>query len=381
MNVLYLTVTGETVGGAEISLFNLLENLDRDMFNPYVLMPFEGDYTQKIKQLNIPVLILPIKKVKNPFNIVPSFKTLKKLIEIIREHKIEIIHSNTQTGRIAFLGAIASRIVGIPFLWHPRVKMSGKINDLIQVILSTKIIVISRAAKKRFWWVLSREKIVIVYNGVNLEKFNPLIDTVLLKEEIGGGKETPLIGAVGVSQPYKGYEYLIKAAKSVVKEVPETRFVIIGFDFCRQDNYLDSLKKLTKTLDLEGVVTFMEKRHDLPDVFSSLDIFVFTSVADAFGRVLIEAMACAKPAVAFNCGAAPEIVEEKKSGLLVAPKDFEGLAEKIIYLLKNKDIRDNFGLEGRQRVERLFDIKDHAHRIESLYLELTGEKRESKRKS
>jgi len=198
---------------------------------------------------------------------------------------------------------------------------------------------------------------------------------VSLKEEIGCGKGAPLIGAVGVSQPYKGYEYLIKAAKSVVKEVPDARFVIIGFNFCRQDNYLNSLKKLTETLDLEAVVTFMEKRHDLPEVFSSLDIFVFTSVADAFGRVLIEAMACAKPAVAFDCGAAPEIVEEKKTGFLVVPKNFNELAEKIIYLLKNKDIRDNFGFGGRQRAERLFDIKDHALEIENLYLKLLKKKR------
>jgi glycosyltransferase involved in cell wall biosynthesis len=377
MNILYLTVTGETVGGAEISLYNLLENLDSGKFKPFVVMPFEGDYTQKISQLNIPVIILPFRKVKNPFNIIHSKKTVKRLVEIIRDYKIDLIHSNTQTGGIAFLGGVASRLAGIPFVWHPRVRWSGRILDLIQVFLSTKIIVISRAAKKRFWWVPSKNKIVIIYNGVNLERFNPSVDAVSLRKEFGCEKNTPLIGALGVSHPRKRYEYLVQAAKRAAEEIPDVRFVIVGFDLNRQDNYLARLKKLTESMGLENTVAFMEKRDDIPEVLSALDVFVFTSVSDAFGRVLIEAMASAKPVVAFRGGAVPEIVDDEKTGFLLDAKDFEGMAEKITYLLKHKEVRDEFGRSGKQRAEQLFDIKEHTRRVESLYLELLGEKKVS----
>ena len=110
MNILYLTVTGNFVGGAERSFYQLLENLDRDKFKPYVVMPDEGELTQKLAQLNIPCIIIPFKKVKNPFHLKYSYKTLRQLIEIICTHKIDIIHSNTQTGRIAFLGGVAAKI-------------------------------------------------------------------------------------------------------------------------------------------------------------------------------------------------------------------------------------------------------------------------------
>jgi len=144
---------------------------------------------------------------------------------------------------------------------------------------------------------------------------------------------------------------------------------------------LNDLLHLTKKLNLTDKVIFMEKRADIHQVFASLDVFVLSSLAEPFGRVLIESMACAKPVVAFRGGGVPEIVQDEKTGFLVAPKDFNGLAEKIIYLLRHDRDRYDFGKAGRQRVKRLFDIKDHAHRIESLYCELTGEKRESKGKS
>ena len=130
-------------------------------------------------------------------------------------------------------------------------------------------------------------------------------------------------------------------------------------------------------MGLENTVTFMEKRDDIPQVLSALDVFGFTSVSDAFGRVLIEAMASAKPVVAFKGGAVPEIVEDEKTGFLLDAKDFKGMAEKITYLLKHKEVRDDFGRSGKQRVERLFDIKDHTRRIENLYSELLGGKKES----
>ncbi len=368
MNILYLTDTGNIIGGGEISLLNLLENINQSKFNPHVVMPQSGDFTEKVKQLGVGVNILELKKVKNPLNIFFSLRRINRLCGIIKQQKIGLIHSNS-TGGIAFLGGMAARIMKIPFIWHVRIINSAGPLDIIQCVLSTKIIVISEAVEKRFWWIPVTKKIVTIYNGVNTDNFKEQRE-MNFRDEIGCKEDDFLVGTIGRFIPLKGYEYFIKAAKIILEKAPNAKFLIVGLDYDKENRYLSYLKKLTRDLELKDKIIFLGEREDVPQILSSLDVFVFTSIGESFGRVLIEAMGCAKPVVAFRSGGVPEIVEEGLTGFLVSPKDSRKMAEKIIYLLNNKEIRQKIGQAGRLRAERLFDIKAHVKRVEDLYLSL-----------
>lgn len=369
MNILYLSHTGDIIGGGEISLLNLLENLDRNKFQPYVIAPFDGNFTKKIRELNIPVILVPVKKIKNPLNVHSSIKSIKHIMRIIKKYQIDLIHANV-TGGISFLGGIAARIAGIPLVWHVRVIFSAYLGDLIQSILSTKIIVISEGVRKRFWWIPQKNKFVLIHNGVDLKKFNPSIDKMIFRNEIGCREDEFLIGTVGRYHPFKSYEYFVRVAKMVLKELPNSKFLIVGRDFYRDNKYLNYLRKLAKQLGVENKFIFMDKQGDIPRVFAALDVFILPTLEEPFGRVLIEAMACGKPTVAFRSGGVVDIVEDEATGFLVKPKDVIEMAGKISYLFENSDTASEYGRNGRMRAERVFSIKTHTEKIENIYREL-----------
>ncbi|MFH1201758.1 MAG: glycosyltransferase family 4 protein [Candidatus Omnitrophota bacterium] len=366
MNILYLVTTGNIIGGGEISFLNLLENLDRTKFKPYVVAPSEGNFTEKIKNLNIPINIINLKKVKNPLNIYHSIKTIKILIEFVRQNNIHLIHCNYTAG-ITLLGGISSKFTKIPFFWHVRNIESGGILDLMLGLLASRIIIISKAVRNRFLWLFPKDKIILIYNGVDLDRFNTKIDRMAFRNEIGYRGDNFLIGTVGRFVSWKGYEYFIKSAKIVSQKISNTKFLIVGIDYFNDNKYLNYLRRLTKDLNIEKKVVFLGNREDTPQIMSSLDLFVLPSIGEPFGRVLIEAMACARAIVAFRGGGVAEIVEDGITGFLLTPRDFKGMAEKIEYLLENGVVAETFGKNGRKRAEGLFDIKIHVKKVEDLY--------------
>jgi glycosyltransferase involved in cell wall biosynthesis len=373
MNILYLTDTGDIIGGGEISLLELLKNIDRSKFRPCVTAPKKGNFTDKANTLDIPVILIPLKKLKNPLNIPYFLGQLRMLTKVMREFNIDLVHSNS-TGGFAFLGGVASYIRKIPFIWHVRAVNFAGIGDLIQSVLSTKVVVISEAVKKRFWWIPVKDKIMLVYNGVNLGMFDISIDRNIFLSGIGCKEDDFLIGTIGRFVSWKGYEYFLKAAKIVLNEVPNAKFLIVGLNYSENNKYLHDLKSLTKSLDIKDNIIFMGESDNIPEILSSLDLFVLPSIGEPFGRVLIEAMASGKPIVAFKSGGVPEIVEESKTGFLVNPRDFDEMAKKIIYFLKNRTVAEKFGIAGKKRAEMFFNLKDHIKTIESLYNNL-AEKR------
>jgi len=369
MNILYLTATGDILGGGEISLLNLLEHLDRGRFHPFVVAPSEGALTEKLKGLGVPVIIAPYRKLKNPFNIPFAFRMARNLAKIMEQYRIDLVHSNS-AGGIALLGSGVARRARIPFIWHVRALASGGILDFVTARRATKIVLISGAERARFWWLRSSDKCRVIHNGVDLNAFTCSGEAASLRGEFGCGPDTLLVGTVGRYHPIKGYTYLLQAAALVVKEVPCARFVIVGRGFDEDNSTLCCLHKMVQDLGIGENVILSGPRSNVSEVLGALDLFILPSLREAFGRVVIEAMACGKAVAAFAGGGVPEIVKDEETGLLCEPRDVRRLAENIIRLLKDESMRREFGRRGRERAQELFSIEEHAGKIEALYEEL-----------
>jgi len=108
--------------------------------------------------------------------------------------------------------------------------------------------------------------------------------------------------------------------------------------------------------------------------YKSADVLVLPSLYEVFGIVNLEAMACNVPIVASKIGGIPDVVKDGENGLLVPPRDSEALADAIIYLLKNKDIRERMGENGRKLVEEKYTWKKVAEETDKLYLSLMMQK-------
>lgn len=216
------------------------------------------------------------------------------------------------------------------------------------------------------------EKVNVIYNGIDTQKFNPEIDGLKIRGKYGVGSN-PLVLFLGRLAPYKGPQFLIMAAPQILKEVPDAKFVIAGSG----RHEIPQLKILVKKLNLEKAFIFTGYVTDweIPYLYASCDVFCYPSLWEGFGLTPAEAQACGKPVVAFNISAIPEVVKNRETGILVPPKDYTKLAPAIIQLLSDKKAREKMGHKGRQRVLRLFSWDNVAKETIKVYqkaLELQG---------
>ena len=213
-----------------------------------------------------------------------------------------------------------------------------------------------------------REKIVVIPNGIHLKDF----DISYSKEECRKKLVLPLNKKIllffGYLSPYKGPEVLLKAMPEIIKNVSDVELVFAG-----KGEMKDELILLSKRLGIETYVRFAGFVEDYlkPLYYMAADIFVLPSTmsTESFGIVNLEAMACSVPIVSSNIGGIPDVVKDGENGLLVQPNDPKELADEIIYLLKNEDLRKEMGENGRGKLER-YSWETIAEKTEIVYKEI-----------
>ncbi len=203
----------------------------------------------------------------------------------------------------------------------------------------------------------------VVYNGVNLEAFNPRVNGEKMKAELGcEGKK--LVLTVCRLTEQKGLRFLLQAMKEVCAIRKDSRLAILG-----TGSQEEELRKIALKLGIEGKVIFINRKipeGDLSALYSACDVFALPSLWEPFGMVLCEAMATAKPVVGTSAGGIPEIITPE-CGFLVKPKDAGGLAEKILWLLDDEKKARAMGIAGRRRVEKNFTWNQTAAGYEKMY--------------
>ncbi len=163
---------------------------------------------------------------------------------------------------------------------------------------------------------------------------------------------SPVVGNVAALVPHKGQRHLIEAAAIVVTRVPDARFVIAG-----EGELRPALERQIKDHHLEKHVFLAGFRPDILSVHKGFDIFVMSSVTEGLGTSLLDAMACGKPIVATTAGGMPEVVADGATGLLVPPRDHQSMAEAIVKLLTNPELRARMGGAGLARVRTKFSAE------------------------
>jgi len=362
-NILYVDNFGEIIGGGQRSLLGLLEGLDKTEFKPIVVCPVEGSLSQEVKKLNIGTRIVNMPSLRQ-LNLIGLCKGVSQLKKIIKDEKINLVHANGS--RAAIYAGLASKLTGIRLVWHVRIVDSDGLLDRFLASLSTRIIVVSEAVNRRFIWMQNRrDGVKTIYNGIDLERFSPVLSGEGIRREFGLDSDTPLVGTVGRLDWYKGHDYFLMAARKVIDKFPNCHFMIVGEGQKRKE-----LEDLTKKLNLKNNITFTGDRKDIAEILASFDLFVLSSVSEGLGRSVIEAMAMRKAVVATNVGGIPEVVRDRESGIVVPAKNVGALAEAIIDLVENNDKTLEMGLSGRRIVKEKFDIKANVEKTQELYKDI-----------
>jgi glycosyltransferase involved in cell wall biosynthesis len=181
-------------------------------------------------------------------------------------------------------------------------------------------------------------------------------------QALGLEPSQPVITLVGRLSPEKGAQYLLQAAPQVLAAQSAARFLIVGEGPQRAE-----LEALTRRLGLAGAVRFLGYRDDVSVLLALSSVVVVPSLREAFGLILLEAMAQARPVVATRVGGIPEVVEDGLTGRLVPPADPVALAQAILGLLQNPEAAASMGRRGQTVVAELFSPALMTQRVMSVY--------------
>jgi glycosyltransferase involved in cell wall biosynthesis len=210
----------------------------------------------------------------------------------------------------------------------------------------------------------SEEKFVLIYNGIEVEKFCQQIDGQGLRSELGLEPDSKLVGMIGRLDEQKNPLDLIRTAAIVVEAYPGVQFLIAGDGPLRAE-----CKQLIKSLGLEGVVFLLGYRSDIPAILSILDLTAMSSLWEGLPIAFLEAMAAGKPVVANDVDGARDVVVDGETGYLVPPHRPPAMAERILTLLNDEEQCEDMGLVGQERSE-FFSIERMVGALESLYRDL-----------
>ena len=210
-------------------------------------------------------------------------------------------------------------------------------------------------------WGVSEDKIDVIYNGIdtNVYKFLPYVEK----------NSRPTVVMVARIDPLKDIETFIKTAQLVSQEIKDVLFKLYGPIVNEQ--YYHFCEDLVKELGLENNFIFAGSTSKPQEAYNEGDVVLLTSISEAFPFVVIEAMACEKVVISSDVGGTKEVLEGY--GFVIKPKDYEGFAEKVIYILNNPEIAKDMGIDARTSILNGFTIEDMVHNYGQLYRKLYDE--------
>ncbi len=213
-----------------------------------------------------------------------------------------------------------------------------------------KVIAISEFIKYYLikYYGLPDEDIAVIYHGVNLEEFNPAKSRLYRKavrDEFRVSEDDLMLLFVGKEFKRKGLHYIFQSLSSLRDD--RIKLVVVG------EGEIESFKKIAVGLGIDRNVFFVGHSSDVVKYYVSSDVFVFPSTFDAFGMVVLEAMACGLPVIVSPTVGASELVEDMKEGILLNNyNDIERLVESIKLLLNNHALRKELSVNAGLKAEK-----------------------------
>jgi len=363
------------LGGAERILLLLLKHLDWSCWEPHLACT-GGLLAEQAVTLGVTVHTVPLPRLRHPSCFLWDWPLgVCAITRLARQIGAVLLYANTV--RAAFYAALAARLACLPFFWHmhdfwlsesrPRRLWADMLGKRLLCAAAAHVITNSQAVAAH---LPSHRRITVVYNGIEIERFDLAMDGTLFRTRYGIPPDVPLVGTVGRLRPWKGQARFLRLAAQVVREVPEAHFLVVGGEpFGVGDDYPQRLRCLAADLNLADRVAFTGHLNEVYPALAAMDVFVHPGDPEPFGLVNVEAMAMGKSVVAFAHGALPEIVLNMETGLLVTPEDEATLAEA---LLRDPARRQAMGRAGRARVEARFTAERMGAEVEAAWQEVVG---------
>jgi glycosyltransferase involved in cell wall biosynthesis len=278
-----------------------------------------------------------------------------RLSRVLKQLKPDVIHAHDPHG-VAMAATARSMASPSPM---PRLIATRRIEFRVARNSFSKwkygqvdcFVAISEAVRERLISDgIRREQTTVVHEGVDVERIVHL-PAANVHAAFFLPTHAPIVGNIGALVAQKGQQHLIDAAAIVVRAVPDSRFVI-----CGDGDLRPALEEQIKRKHLERHVFLAGFRPDVLELLKGFDLFALSSLQEGLCTSLVDAMAASKAAVATQVGGVPEVVAPGETGFLVPPRDHEGMADRIIKLLKNDALRARMGEAALKRARERFTV-------------------------
>ncbi len=358
-------ITELDTGGAQKALARLLAHLDRTRFTPHVACLYNGDkaVAQEIRELGIPVTDLGMTTKWR-------LDAFWRLYRLLRRELPTILHTWMFHANIP--GRVLGRLAGIPIIISSERTMGQESRWRYQINrctdpLTDRVACVSQLVANFVVKEVGipRYKTIVIPNGIDMHDFEYLPVKRQVRADLGLFRETALVGTVTRLAPVKRLDILLQAM-ALMDDVPA---VIVG-----GGPEHDRLETLSNQLGLMKQVHLVGYQSNVSKWLAAMDIFALTSDWEGMSNALLEAMAAGLPVVATAVGGTPEVVVDGVTGFLVPPRDPQALADAILRLLRDPELRQRMGEAGRARVAAHFSIEQMVHKTEALYEQLLAEK-------
>lgn len=357
----------------------LLKHINRDKFDPVVILPEGGPMVEEFEKINVKYYISPLErwirfKFDNPIKKSTLKSRVEKISEIIKSENPDIVHSNTS---VILEGAIAAKLNNINHVWHIHEFFTGShelhpclpINIIKEIILytSSKIICVSDFVKKQFK-DFPDEKIQTIYNGV--ESNDSKMD-LEFRRKLGITDDEIIVVSIGLLNENKGSDNLLKAAALVKEKVNNVKFIWIGNGTKEE---IKKFRRNRKKLKLKDSVHLLEHTKEIPQILKSSNILVCTSLVETLSLAIVEGMAAGLPIITTDCGGPSECIDENINGFIIPVNDPNILCNRILEISRNPEIQNTFGSNSLIIFDEKFTIKKYVFSIENLYRKVMKEK-------
>ena len=366
-NILYYISHQRVDSGAPAVLCRMIRRLDRSRFQPFFLARSEGPLVDWMAEQKVTIIRSPVGNVayRHPLR---SIGRLRRMCRLLRLNRIALVHSFAYGWNEDFV--LAAGLCRIPVILHEHLGGKAHFQNLNR-LAAAKVLFCSAAQRDNFGNLERvRGKAEVLYNSVDLDRFDSRKTS--LRAELGFSDENIVVGAVAFVTPEKGIDILLDAAALLAPRWDNLRVLIVGAFNPRQADYCKALTRRAAAPPLNGKVSFLGSRRDVPELLSCMDIFAFPSLWEAFGLAPLEAMAARLPVIASRVGGIPEILNAPDIGRLVSPVSAPAFAESIEPFLADPGLRRQTGERARQSLIGRFDEPTIAGNLERIYLETLG---------
>jgi len=360
---------GDLWAGAEVQLVTLMRYLVRYETCTFIVVLFnEGRLASELRTMGVPVQVIS----ESRYGLMGL---VVRLAQVFRQVRPQIVHTHKYKDNIVAM--LAAQLTGgtqIVRMVHGLPEPFGGLKSFKMFCYVTLDRLLSRVWARRFVAVsvsiatvlrgkFAADRIICIHNGIDLERLQIIENkTSKIKSFLRIEAHETVVGSVGRLSTVKAQDRLLCAAQQLVLAGYKVRVLLVGEGPMEQ-----SLKELTKHLDLGRVVVFAGHQERIADYLSAMDVFVLPSLSEGIPMALLEALALERPVVATRVGGIPEVIEHGVNGLLVDPADSSSLAGSIRELIDDRSKAAGLGKAGRIRIEREFSASLMADRMSDMY--------------